>query len=105
MVCRELNMRSAMLVPVKKDDGVAGLVEVFSSRPHAFSNQTAILLKRVAEAVACLDETAPDSSGESLLKMPAREVEPQAITTVPPENPAPPAPTFVKFAAHRPTPP
>ena len=58
LVCRQLNMRSAMLVPVMKDSRIAGLVEVFSSRPHAFNNQTVILLRRVAEAVAGLDETA-----------------------------------------------
>lgn len=58
LVCRQLNMRSAMLVPVMKNSRIAGLVEVFSSRPHAFNNQTVILLRRVAEAVAGLDETA-----------------------------------------------
>lgn len=55
MVCRELNMRSAMLVPVKKRERVTGLVEVFSSRPRAFNPNTVVLLKNVAEAVAGLD--------------------------------------------------
>lgn len=56
MVCRELSMRSAMLVPVIRNGRVTGLVEVFSSRPRAFSTNTIILLKRVAEAVGALDE-------------------------------------------------
>ena len=76
IICRQLNMRSAMLVPVKKEGRVAGLVEVFSSQPHAFTNQTVILLRRVAEAVASLDETAPDLFGDSepLLPPPAMPV-------------------------------
>src|ERR1051326_7483148 len=67
LVCRQLNMRSAMLVPVMKAGRIAGLVEVFSSRAHAFNNQTVILLRRVGEAVASLDETAPDLAEESLI--------------------------------------
>ncbi|MGH9522231.1 MAG: GAF domain-containing protein, partial [Terriglobales bacterium] len=56
MVCRQLNMRAAMLVPVKRDGRITGLVEVFSSRAHAFNPNTVILLKSVADAVASLDD-------------------------------------------------
>ncbi len=94
LVCRELNMRSAMLVPVKKDDRVAGLVEVFSSRPHAFTNQTVILLRRVAEAVASLDETAPDVSDNSILRMPPQKPKAQPVATAP----APPTPVVARSA-------
>ena len=59
LVCRQLNMRSAMLVPVKKDNRVTGLVEVFSSRAHAFSSNTVVLLRSVAEAVGELEERLP----------------------------------------------
>jgi protein TonB len=102
-VCRQLNMRSAMLVPVKKDGRVAGLVEVFSSQPHSFSNQTVILLRRVAEAVAALDETAPDFSEEPVLEMPGPQPEPPVTTPtplvaklMPQPAPIPAAPVVVK---------
>src|SRR3954469_7433411 len=94
IVCRQLNMRSAMLVPVMKDGRVGGLVEVFSSRAHAFTNQTVILLRRVAEAVASLDETAPEMFGEEpLIPMPveqpsapeiAQQATPVAVAPAPP---------------------
>lgn len=91
LVCRQLNMRAAMLVPVMKDGGVAGLVEVFSSRAHAFSNQTVILLRRVAEAVASLDETAGGVGQEPPLQ-PESRVAPGPIAAEPIEAPkAPPA--------------
>lgn len=87
MVCRELNMRSAMLVPVKKRDRVTGLVEVFSSRPRAFTPNTVILLKNVAVAVAGLDVFTAFVE-EPLIPPPA---EFSAPATAPPA-PAPPAP-------------
>jgi protein TonB len=90
-VCRQLSMRSAMLVPVKKDGRVAGLVEVFSSQPHAFSNQTVILLRRVAEAVAALDETAPSFLEEPILEMPGPQRTAPVKTPIT-EKAAPPKP-------------
>lgn len=105
MVCRQLNMRSAMLVPVKKDGRVAGLVEVFSSRPHTFSNQTVILLRRVAEAVAALDETAPDFLEEPVLEMPGPQPAAPVKTPIT-EAVAPPKPVEPekKFTAATPAP-
>jgi TonB family protein len=89
IVCRELNMRSAMLVPVISGGKVTGLVEVFSSRPRAFSTSTIVLLKRVAEAVGALDELS------SVIEAPPSErpvPEPTQPVSAPfPPPPAPPA--------------
>lgn len=115
MVCRELNMRSAMLVPVIRNGRVTGLVEVFSSRPRAFSTNTIILLKRVAEAVGALDELSGLLDVEEPLIPPPPEVQPTAVlrpeTPVaapvrPPQPITPPvtAPTSEAAAAVKPAP-
>jgi hypothetical protein len=52
-VCRALDLRSAVVVPVIADGySVAGLLEVFSSRPHAFSGRHVLLLRQIAELIS-----------------------------------------------------
>ncbi len=52
-VCRTLNLRSAVVVPVIVDTySVAGLLEVFSSRAHAFSGRHVLLLRQIAELIS-----------------------------------------------------
>ncbi len=52
LVCRKLEMRSAVLMPIKTQTHVIGVLEIFSSHPHAFQNQDVLLLRRVAELIA-----------------------------------------------------
>ena len=38
-VCRQLHLRSVVIVPIKSGDAVAGLLEVFSSKANAFNDE------------------------------------------------------------------
>jgi putative methionine-R-sulfoxide reductase with GAF domain len=46
--CRLLGIRSMIAVPIRWDDAVIGLLEVFSPEPYAFSSNDPIALKRLA---------------------------------------------------------
>ena len=47
--CRMLGIRSMIAVPIRWDDAVIGLLEVFSPEPYAFSSNDPIALRRLAE--------------------------------------------------------
>jgi hypothetical protein len=47
--CRALGIRSMIAVPIRWDDAVIGLLEVFSPEPYAFSTNDPLALKRLAE--------------------------------------------------------
>jgi putative methionine-R-sulfoxide reductase with GAF domain len=49
--CRSLNVRSVAAVPLLCGGEILGLVEVFSSRVHAFSDEDLATLRRMASAV------------------------------------------------------
>ncbi len=85
-VCRTLNLRSAVVVPVIVDSySVAGLLEVFSSRAHGFSGRHVLLLRQIAELVSEVvsraGKAAPSSRATENLKAEA-EVAPAASPTV-----------------------
>jgi TPR repeat protein len=46
--CRVLGIRSIIAVPIRWDDAVIGILEVFSPEPYAFSTNDPITLKRLA---------------------------------------------------------
>jgi hypothetical protein len=46
--CRLLGIRSMIAVPIRWDDAVIGLLEVFSPEPYAFSTNDPLALKRLA---------------------------------------------------------
>ena len=48
-VCRALQTRSIVVVPVRVDDAVAGVLAVFASSPHSFSNVHVSAIKTLAE--------------------------------------------------------
>jgi len=50
--CRALGIRSMIAVPVRWDDAVIGLLEVFSPEPYAFSTNDPLALKRLAEIIS-----------------------------------------------------
>jgi TonB family protein len=50
--CRELNLRSSLIVPVLRRDKVAGVLEAFASVPSAFQEDHRWLVKRLAEVAA-----------------------------------------------------
>jgi len=50
--CRALGIRSMIAVPIRWEDAVIGLVEVFSPEPYAFSTNDPLVLKRLAEIIS-----------------------------------------------------
>ncbi len=51
LVCRKLGLRSAVIMPIRIQSRVMGVVEIFSSHAHAFQNQDVLLLRRMAELI------------------------------------------------------
>src|ERR1700758_51229 len=62
-VCQELGLRSLLAVPLLGTNGVLGLLEVFSGRPHAFATTDIDLLQQLAEIVVIGREGASTSAG------------------------------------------
>lgn len=48
---RELGIRSIIAVPIRLGESVVGLLEVFSSDPHAFNERDGTILQRLADTV------------------------------------------------------
>jgi len=48
---RELGIRSIIAVPIRLGESVVGLLEVFSSAPHAFNERDGTILQRLADTV------------------------------------------------------
>ena len=49
--CRTLGIRSMIAVPIRLGESVIGLLEVFSSRPHAFNDRHGTILQRLADTI------------------------------------------------------
>jgi putative methionine-R-sulfoxide reductase with GAF domain len=49
--CRVLGIRSIIAVPIRLGETVIGLLEVFSSRPHAFNDRHGTILQRLADTI------------------------------------------------------
>ncbi len=51
-VCRQLDLRSAVLVPILDSGEMRGVLEVFSNRPHAFASDDIRRFERLSELIA-----------------------------------------------------
>ena len=51
-VCRQLDLRSAVLVPILDAGAMRGVLEVFSNRPHAFASDDIRRFEQLAELIA-----------------------------------------------------
>ncbi len=49
--CRLLGIRSIIAVPIRLGETVIGLLEVFSSKPHAFNDRHGTMLQRLADTI------------------------------------------------------
>jgi TonB family protein len=89
-VCRVLGIRSIAVVPVRGRDGMAGILEALSSRPHAFTGEHLSVLQRLAEIAEAANnrelgvENQVQRSG--LDKLPAKFVRPVQIAASIPEE-------------------
>jgi TonB family protein len=89
-VCRVLGIRSIAVVPVRGRDGMAGILEALSSRPHAFIEGHLSVLQRLAEIAEVANnrelgvETPVQGSG--LTKIPGEFLRPVQIAASIPEE-------------------
>ena len=68
--CRALGIRSMIAIPIHVQGAVAGLLEIFSPRPHAFGDNDNIVIRRLAESTARAVRRAHSTSGAT----PAAEI-------------------------------
>jgi TonB family protein len=97
-VCRALNLRSAVVVPVIVDSySVAGLLEAFSARPHAFSGRHVLLLRQLAELISQVASRPVEQARVEDAK--AEAAKPEGKSDKPAVTPAVPAPAHASEAA------
>ncbi len=87
MVCRALELRSAVIVPILDANRVCGVVEAFSSTAHAFRPDDVSLLRTVAEIVREVIAVAP----APLPHIPERQQEAPPVPRQPEKRTAPAA--------------
>jgi hypothetical protein len=61
--CRALGIRSMLASPVRSNDQVIGLIEVFSAQPNAFNEKDAVILQRFAETIQAAVSRAVAATG------------------------------------------
>jgi protein TonB len=66
LVCRKLELRSIVIVPVRVQGRNAGVLEAFSSRAHAFQSSDVLLLRRVTDLVAGIAVRQPETAASSI---------------------------------------
>jgi TonB family protein len=66
LVCRKLELRSMVIVPVRVQGRPAGVLEAFSSRAHAFQSSDVLLLRRVTDLVAGIAVRQPEMAAPSI---------------------------------------
>jgi TonB family protein len=100
-ICRELNLRSSVIVPILYQGRMRGVLEVFSPVPNAFNDQHVDLLEHSAEFAA---ELAFGSKGEyATPPIQAPKAPPKAEPVVEIKKPAPEATEKTTLAKPEPT--
>jgi TonB family protein len=65
-LCRELNLRCALILPLYRGPQLCGVLEVFSARPYAFASDTVSFLQQVSELlVEVVVGVLPELGGEA----------------------------------------
>src|SRR6202030_3195723 len=70
-VCRRLDLRSVAVLPIQGWRGLNGILEVFSSRPAAFTEQNIALLKELAALAERARTTRPHSASSATPRYPS----------------------------------
>jgi TonB family protein len=77
-VCRQLGLRSIIVLPVRGKKRIAGVLEVFSTQPHAFTREHIDSLKRLTEMIEMACGSKPDDGLDGLVRQGFRAIEPTA---------------------------
>ncbi len=62
LICRKLDLRSMVIVPIRIHGRTAGVLEAFSPRPHAFQSSDVLLLRRMSDLAAGIAVRQPETA-------------------------------------------
>jgi TonB family protein len=82
-VCRELGLRSIVALPLRGSAGVIGILEAFSSRPQAFSEEQIYFLGQLSELAKAAHEREPSSNTAVAPEPQSEESEPEPALSSP----------------------
>src|SRR5208282_2544019 len=82
-VCRSLGLRSIAVLPIQGWRGVNGILEVFSTRPSAFSEQHIALLQRLAALAERARASQPHDASSAAPKLSSAMENPQRSGLLP----------------------
>jgi GAF domain-containing protein len=79
--CRSLGIRSIIAVPIRLGETVIGLLEVFSSRAHAFNDRHGTILQRLADTTLAAVNRVERAQAKARMAEQARESVPSFAPT------------------------
>jgi TonB family protein len=82
-VCRSLGLRSIAVLPIQGWRGINGILEVFSTRPTAFTEQHIALLQQLAALAERARASQPHGESSSASKLPSATEKPQPSGLLP----------------------
>lgn len=101
-ICRELNLRSLLIMPILHKGEVHGLLEIFSPHPKAFNAQHQALLQELADFAAEMYATSLPTAeplASQAQPAPSKTVPPNSTTTEPTKTATPAASSSAPFVA------
>jgi putative methionine-R-sulfoxide reductase with GAF domain len=74
-LCKEMGIRSVLIVPIKQNAKVAGVLEVLSTNPNAFNQHDATAMSKLADRVLPLPSESAIISDRCLDQLPSQDIE------------------------------
>ena len=78
-VCRSLGLRSIAVLPIQGWRGINGILEIFSTKPAAFTEQHIALLEQLAALAERARATQPHGASSAAPKKPAENAQPSGL--------------------------
>ncbi|MGB7330205.1 MAG: TonB family protein [Terriglobales bacterium] len=78
-VCRSLGLRSIAVLPIQGWRGINGILEVFSTKPTAFTEQHITLLQQLAALAERARATQPHGASSAATKIPSEKPQPSGL--------------------------
>jgi TonB family protein len=82
-VCRSLGLRSIAVLPIQGWRGINGILEVFSTKPAAFTEQNIALLQQLAALAERARASQPHDASSAARKLPSAIEKPQSSGLLP----------------------
>ena len=74
-LCKEMGIRSVLIVPIKQNAKVVGVLEVLSTNPHAFNQHDATAMSKLADRVLPLPSESAIIPDRCLDQLPSQNIE------------------------------